>query len=134
MPSRSPAFYSPASATSRVFYSPLLSNIFVPDLSAAGFVVGTLTLNRTPVGVVTFLEVSDPDSKFTVVGNELRLSASVNHAVATSHLVTLRATDNGVNYDQQYRIVIRLPLPRSAILLEDGSILSLEDNSALALE
>ena len=56
-----------------------------PDLSTAGYVIGTLTLNRTPVGATTFSEVSDPDSKFTVVGSELRLSASVNHAVAKSH-------------------------------------------------
>ena len=85
MPSRASASYIPSSASSRVNRSPLLSNVFVPDLSTAGYVIGTLTLNRTPVGATTFSEVADPDSKFTVVGSELRLSASVNHAVAKSH-------------------------------------------------
>jgi len=72
-----------------------ISGNTVYDADGSGKVVGTLSVFGGS-GVYTFSEVSDPDTKFQVVGDELQLSATVDYTVATSHQVTVQA-DNGVD-------------------------------------
>lgn len=71
-----------------------LSNVSVAENAANG-AIGTLTVSNG-TGTYTFSEIADPDSKFTVTGTSLNKAAAMDYETATSHSVTVQAT-NGVD-------------------------------------
>jgi len=54
---------------------------------------------------LTYSIVADPDGKFAIAGNLLQLAAGIDFETATSHNVTIRATDSGgAFFDQAFTV------------------------------
>lgn len=70
-----------------------ISSRFVTDAATTGTVVGTLSVPNGS-GSYTYSITADPDAKFTIVGNELRVAAASVFNTARQHSVTISA-DNG---------------------------------------
>lgn len=85
-----------------------LSATTVTENTAIGTTIATLTAVDAdlPGDSFTYSIVSDPDSKFTLVGDELRVNGSLNYESATSHSVTLRVSDGVFTYDEVFVITI----------------------------
>ena len=67
----------------------------VDENSALGTVVATLgTTDEDVADTHTYTLVADPDGKFTLDGNQLKVNGLLNHEIKSSHSVTLR-TDDG---------------------------------------
>lgn len=81
-----------------------LSAIRIPEGTAPSTAIAMLTSDGN--GLVTFTKISDPDAKFEVVGNELRLAASVDWETKTSHWVTVRAENAAGFHLQDFRIEV----------------------------
>lgn len=81
-----------------------LSSNTIVDSAEVGAVIGTLSSNGD--APVTFSEIADPDSKFTVSGNQLLLGAVVDYDLATSHSVTVRAQNSGGSKDETFTIQV----------------------------
>ncbi len=74
----------------------LLSNNNVNEDEAVGFTVGTLSSVDPDAGDThTYSIVGDPDNKFTIVGNELRINNPLNFEAKSTHSVTIQTTDAG---------------------------------------
>ena len=85
------------------------TRIYVSNLSVIdGAGISTAIGNLSSIGGAapyTFSIISDPDSKFQVVGDVLQLSSGVNRAERFRHNVTLRVTDNnGATYDTTFTV------------------------------
>ena len=78
-----------------------LSSNTVVENSGVGTVIGNLSATDVDSNSFTYTIVSDPDSKFTIDGNELKLAAGVDHETSTSHSVTIEVTDGGGNTYQE---------------------------------
>lgn len=84
---------------------PLVSGILRPSITITansimesalvGSTIGTLSVVGG-TGTYTFTKINDPDSKFSLSGNNLILANSLNYETASIHLVAISAT-NGVN-------------------------------------
>lgn len=84
-----------------------LSNNSVLDVESIGTIVGTLSTSDIdlPGDTFTYSIQSDPDGKFTIVDNELRLNATLNSAVQDTHNVVIRTEDgNGGLFDRTFTI------------------------------
>lgn len=73
----------------------LSSTAPIPEDTEIGTTLATVSVVNGS-GVYTITIVSDPDSKFAIDGDALKLAAAVDYEVATEHSVTLSA-DNGVD-------------------------------------
>src|SRR5690606_24278761 len=78
-------------------YSGILS---VNEDTAIGSVLGVFTVSN-PSGSYVLSITSDPDSKFTLVENELRLAAALDYETKTFHNFTVEAS-NGVDAPLSY--------------------------------
>jgi len=80
----------------------------VPENTATSTVLADLSATDANVDdTITFSEVLDADSKFTVTGTTLVLSGALDYETSTSHSVTIRATDNdGLTYDEVVTITV----------------------------
>ncbi|HEY1065675.1 MAG TPA: hypothetical protein VGE52_06190, partial [Pirellulales bacterium] len=89
-----------------------LSNNTVVTGSATGAVIGVLTGTDPNAGdSLTFTIQNDPDAKFAIVGNELRVNGVLDYETATSHSVTIRVFDGEYSYDKVFTInVTNVPL------------------------
>jgi Ca2+-binding RTX toxin-like protein len=80
------------------------------ESAAGGALIGTLTGTDPDAGsTLTYSILSDPDSKFQVVGNQLQVrnGATLDYEAKTSHQVTVRVTDQGgLAYDKTFTIVV----------------------------
>ncbi len=81
-----------------------LSASSISESASVGSVVATISSDGT--APVTFSEIADPDGKFTVSGTQLQLAAALDYATATSHSVTIRATNAAGNFDEQFTITV----------------------------
>ncbi|WP_120497634.1 cadherin repeat domain-containing protein [Kiloniella sp. EL199] len=82
-----------------------LSSTSVSESAGIGTVVGTLSATDADSSSFSYSIVSDPDSKFTIDGNELKLAAGVDAESATSHSVTVEVTDGaGNSYQETFSI------------------------------
>jgi hypothetical protein len=79
------------SASRRLSLSPETVAEHVPT----GTTVGTLSVFY-PSGTYTYTITADPDSKFQIVGGDLRTAAAIDFETDTSHSVTVQA-DNGIS-------------------------------------
>lgn len=71
-----------------------LSYTSIDEGDATARVVGTLYVTGG-TGTYTFTETADPDSKFTISGNDLVTSAALDYETKNTHNVTIQA-DNGL--------------------------------------
>lgn len=80
----------------------------VNENSAVGTLVATLGATDEDAGDThTYTLVSDPDSKFILDGNQLKVNGLLNHEVAGSHDVTLRTDDgNGGTYTETVTVTV----------------------------
>jgi hypothetical protein len=80
----------------------------VPDDTDTGTTLGTLVGHDPDSDSVTFTKVADPDSKFTIDGSALKLSASISveHGPYT---VTVRSTDTHGAYTDRVFTVLSAP-------------------------
>ena len=81
-----------------------LSASSVSEAASVGTVVGLLGSNGYPSS--TYSKILDAGSKFSVVGNELRIAAALDYETATSHSVTIRATNASGSYDKVFAVSI----------------------------
>lgn len=72
-----------------------LSALTIAEDAEVNDVIGTLAVANGS-GSYTFSITADPDSKFNIDGDDLRVDAALDYEAATSHLVTIEA-DNGVD-------------------------------------
>lgn len=70
----------------------LLSSNEIEEDASVGALIGTLSVVNG-AGAYTFSITADPDSKFAIDGDDLELAATVDWETATSHSVTISATD-----------------------------------------
>lgn len=73
----------------------LLTASSISEAAVSGSTVGVLSV-ANGTGTYTFTETADPDSKFAVSGANLNTAAALDFATASSHSVTISAT-NGVD-------------------------------------
>lgn len=100
--------------------APTLSNLGVREDAAVGDVVGTLSATDPEGGTITFSLIDDAGGLFEIVDNELRVAGGLDHETATSHTVTVKATDPSGNESEetftiQVRDVLEDPEGRLAI-------------------
>ncbi len=81
-----------------------LSASSVSESASVGTVVGLLGSNGYPSA--TYSKILDAGSKFSIVGNELRIAAALDYETATSHSVTIRATNASGSYDKIFAISV----------------------------
>jgi uncharacterized delta-60 repeat protein len=80
----------------------------VSEGATTGTVVTTLT-GTDPDGDALIYSIVGGDSNFEIIGDEIRVKvgASLDYDVATSHTLTIRATDTGaLTYDEQFTIAV----------------------------
>ncbi|MEM1367987.1 MAG: VCBS domain-containing protein [Cyanobacteria bacterium P01_H01_bin.15] len=84
-----------------------LSNDSIAEDQLIGTVIGNLSANDVDGTTRTFEIIDDPDGKFEIVDNELRLAAPLDFETATSHVVEVRVRDedDGVT-DQEFVITV----------------------------
>lgn len=82
----------------------LTGTLSVLETAPVGTVIGTVSANGYPAATITIS--SDPDGKFTLVGTQLRLAATVAYATKTSHSVTVRAENDEGFHEETYVIAV----------------------------
>ncbi len=84
-----------------------LSDVSASEGAAIGSVIGVLSATDPDDGELTFSIVSDPDDRFEIVGNELRLTAPLDFETQQFHDVVVRATDSeGLSVDRAFAISV----------------------------
>ncbi len=85
-----------------------LSSTSVNENVGIGTVVGNLsgTDADLPGDTFTFSIAADPDSKFQIVGSQLRTNGSLNREASASHNVTIRISDGVHTYDEAFVITV----------------------------
>lgn len=73
----------------------ILDDNTIAEDASVGDLVGNLSVENGS-GSYTFSITADPDSKFQIDGSRLETSATLDYGTATSHSVTIQAT-NGVD-------------------------------------
>ncbi len=86
-----------------------LTNMIVSEDAGIGAWVGDLyTMDvDLPGDTFTYAIMSDPDSKFMILGNQLMLNAALDFESSALHSVTIRTTDNnGAFFDRTMDITV----------------------------
>lgn len=80
----------------------------IAENSAVGTVIATLAAVDEDTGDTFTYAIApggDPDGKFAVAGNQLKVNGALNYETATSHSATVRVTDaGGLSYDKTFSI------------------------------
>ena len=79
----------------------LLSNTSIPDTTASGSTVGTLSASNG--GTYTYSLVSNPGALFSILGTALKTAASLT---AGSYPITVRATGSPAVPDRSFLITV----------------------------
>lgn len=98
-----------------------LSNNQVSGGAAVNTTIGTLSASDPDTGATfTYLITSDPDNQYKLSGNKLQVATPPDYAAATSHQVSIRATDQGgLSFSKTFTINVNPPL---AVLIDHDSI------------
>lgn len=108
-----------------------LSATNIHESEHAGTVIGTLSTTDVdlPGDTFTYSILSDPDNKFTIVGNELRLNNVLDYEIDTQHSVTIQTNDgNGGTTNQIFTINILDNTAPTDIAIDEDTIV---ENSAI---
>lgn len=79
----------------------LLSNASIPDSTASGSTVGTLSVSNG--GTYTYSLTSNPGSLFSITGTALKTAATIS---AGSYSITVRATGTPTVADRAFLITV----------------------------
>lgn len=91
----------------RITWAEGFSNGQTPEDTVATTTIGTLVARDPDGDSVTFAIYSDPDSKFSITGSALKLADDLDYETATSHSVTVRASDpSGAYVDRVFSITV----------------------------
>jgi hypothetical protein len=72
------------------------SGLIVREDTGVGSTICTLTVTDPDAGdTVAWSKTADPDGKFALVGNALKLNAPLDYSVKTAHTCDITATDSG---------------------------------------
>jgi len=102
----------------------LLSGTDLPELTAVGVDIATMSAMDVdlPGDSFSYSVQNDPDGKFTVVGNALRLMDSVDFETQNNHNVTIRVSDgNGGFFDQAFVINVLDEIEFNGFIPPDGT-------------
>jgi hypothetical protein len=84
-----------------------LSASAVIEDAPLGTVIGTLSVTDPGGASVTFSITSDASGKFGIEGANLVVHGVFDYEIATSHAITIRATDDAANtYDEAFNITV----------------------------
>ena len=104
------AYSIPAGATALDGTNIWVSGMTVREdtpVSTALFTISGTDPDTGESATLTFSEVADPGNKFTVSGTTVTLSGALDYETATSHSLTIRATDvHGATYDEVFTILV----------------------------
>lgn len=104
----------------------LLSNTNIHESEYTGTTIGTLsTIDADlPGDTFSYTITSDPDNKFILVGNELRLNNSVDYEINTQHSVTIQTDDgNGGVISRVFTIDVDDNTAPTAITIDNDTVL-----------
>jgi hypothetical protein len=83
-----------------------LSNTSVLESSSVGVIIGNLTA-VDGLGPFVFTITDDPDNKFSIDGNDLKLANTVDFVTANEHNVTIEVEDaNNKTYEKTFLITV----------------------------
>jgi hypothetical protein len=102
-----------------------LSNASVPENTLNGTVIGNLAAVDPDAGdTATFSLTNDAGGLFSLIGNQLVVAGPLDYEQATSHQITVRATDSGgLTVDKSFTIATtNVNEAPTAILLSNSSI------------
>ena len=102
-----------------------LSNASVPENTPNGIVIGNLAAVDPDAGdTATFSLINDAGGLFTLIANQVVVAGALDYEQATSHQITVRATDaGGLTFDKTLTIATtNVNEAPTAILLSNASI------------
>jgi Cadherin domain len=83
------------------------TNGVVPDATTPGTTLATVGATDPDGDAITYSIHADPDSIFSLTSTSLKLANPLDHTIATSHTVTIRATDtHGAYVDNLITITV----------------------------
>jgi hypothetical protein len=106
----------------------------IAENSAQGTVVGVLSVTDPDAGdTVTFTLTNNAGNRFQIVGTSLQAgSVATNYEGATSHQITVRATDaGGLTYDENFTITVT-DVDDTAPTFTTGTTGSVAENATLS--
>lgn len=85
-----------------------LSATSINENSSNGTAIGILSAIDAdlPSDSFTFTVQSDPDNKFQIIGNELRVNGSLDREADANHFVAIRVSDGLFTYDESFTITV----------------------------
>ena len=102
-----------------------LSNASVPENTPNGIVIGNLAAVDPDAGdTATFSLINDAGGLFSLIGNQVVVAGPLDYEQATSHQITVRATDaGGLTFDKTLTIATTdVNEAPTAVLLSNASI------------
>jgi VCBS repeat-containing protein len=102
-----------------------LSNASVPENTPNGIVIGNLAAVDPDTGdTATFSLTNDAGGLFSLIGNQVVVAGPLDYEQATSHQITVRATDSGgLTFDKTLTIATtNVNEAPTAVLLSNSSI------------
>lgn len=102
-----------------------LSAATVPENSAAGTMIGTLSATDQDVGDSFTYSIPAGSTRFQIVGSQLQVKAGANldYESATSQTVTVRATDaGGLTYDKTFTIAVTNVNDAASVTINEGAV------------
>lgn len=87
-----------------------LTNNTISESTPIGELIGELSTFDPNIGDThTYSIVNDPDNKFQITGNKLRLKNLLDYDTSSTHSVTIRTTDQGLlSFDKVFTIFVVL--------------------------
>lgn len=98
---------------------------------AVGTTIGKVTAySGNPSDTFTYSKVADPDQKFSLVGNLLKVSGTFNYNQAQAHSVTLRATNQyNLSIDATFSVAVDASVDNGSVTNVAVSCEELEGSS-----
>lgn len=110
-----------------------LSASSIMENNAVNAVIGTLSVTDPDVGDSVVFSVISGGDKFDVSGTSLRAKVPFNYEAATSHSVTVRATDaGGLSYDKSFTISVTNDVGDDSVVLTESTSITLSDGKVYA--
>lgn len=110
-----------------------LSASSIMENNAVNAVIGTLSVTDPDVGDSVAFSVISGSDKFNISGTSLRASVAFDYEAATSHSVTVRATDaGGLSYDKSFTISVTNDVGDDPVVLTESTSITLSDGKVYA--
>jgi Ca2+-binding RTX toxin-like protein len=109
--------------------------VFVKEDAAVGAVIGTVSADDLEGDDLTFEVDGAAADFFEVVGTELRVKAALDHETATSHVVTVKVTDEAGNFiTRDFTVEVRdvLEQPEGTLTIDASALENVNLSTFLA--